>query len=63
LVSSHDEAVEAVQASTGLDREAIRASVEHRFAVGRMVEDYLGVYQRVVELHRASAEIEHDSAE
>ncbi len=53
LVSSHDEAVEAVQASTGLDREAIRASVEHRFAVGRMVEDYLGVYQRVVELHRA----------
>ena len=53
LVTSHDEAVEAVQAATGLDRGAIRASVEHRFAVGRMVEDYLGVYRRVVELHRA----------
>jgi glycosyltransferase involved in cell wall biosynthesis len=53
LVSSHEEAVAAVQASTRLDRQAIRASVEHRFAVGRMVEDYLRVYQRVVELDRA----------
>lgn len=53
LVSSLHEAVAAVRASTGLDRMAVRASVEHRFDANRMVDDYLAIYQRVVELDRA----------
>jgi hypothetical protein len=28
--------------------------VEGRFDVERMVDDYLGLYQRVVELHRST---------
>jgi glycosyltransferase involved in cell wall biosynthesis len=56
LVASHDEAVAAVKASHGVDRDAIRASVEHRFAVDRMVDSYLGAYLQVVELHRARQE-------
>jgi glycosyltransferase involved in cell wall biosynthesis len=53
LVGSLDDAVAAVQASTGLDRAAVRASVEHRFDSSRMVDDYLEVYRRVVALHGA----------
>ena len=53
LVSSVQEAVAAVRASAGLDRMAVRASVEHRFDANRMVDDYLAVYQRIVGLHRA----------
>ena len=52
LVGSLDEAVVAVHASGGMDRTAVRASVEHRFDSNRMVDDYLAVYHRVVELHR-----------
>ena len=52
LVGSLDEAVVAVHASAGMDRMAVRASVEHRFDSNRMVDDYLAVYHRVVELHR-----------
>ena len=52
LVTSVEEAMEAVQASSTIDRVAVRASVEHRFDVGRMVDEYLAVYRRVVEHHR-----------
>jgi len=52
LVDSQEEAVAAVHASATLDREAVRASVEERFDVERMVDDYLALYRRVVELHR-----------
>ena len=52
LVTSVEEAMEAVQASSTIDRVAVRASVEHRFEVGRMVDEYLAVYRRVVEHHR-----------
>jgi glycosyltransferase involved in cell wall biosynthesis len=52
LVDTQDEAVAAVPALRALDRAGVRASVEGRFDVERMVDDYLGVYQRVVELHR-----------
>ncbi len=52
LVDSLDDAVAAVQASGGLDRLTVRGSVEHRFDSNRMVDEYLAVYQRVVELHR-----------
>ena len=61
LVSSLDDAVGAVHASAGLDRTAVRASVEHRFDSSRMVDDYLAVYHRVVELHRSRRAAEaHD---
>jgi glycosyltransferase involved in cell wall biosynthesis len=52
LVGSLDEAVAAVCAAKGLDRAVVRASVEQRFDVNRMVDDYLALYRRVVELHR-----------
>jgi glycosyltransferase involved in cell wall biosynthesis len=52
LVDSQEEAVAAVQAAGTLDREAVRASVEERFDVERMVDDYLALYRRVVERHR-----------
>jgi glycosyltransferase involved in cell wall biosynthesis len=52
LVDTEQDAAAAVHASASLDRTAVRASVEGRFHVERMVDDYLAVYQRVVELHR-----------
>jgi glycosyltransferase involved in cell wall biosynthesis len=50
LVDTQDEAVSAVHAAEALDRAAVRASVEKRFGVDRMVDDYLALYQRVVEI-------------
>jgi glycosyltransferase involved in cell wall biosynthesis len=52
LVASIAEAVDAVDACGSLDRRAVRASVERRFDVGRMVEDYIRLYRHVVGLHR-----------
>ncbi len=52
LVATQEEAAAAIDAASYLDRAAVRASVEGRFGVERMVDDYLAVYQRVVELHR-----------
>ena len=52
LVNSVEEALAAVRASSSLDRTAVRASVEDRFDVDRMVDEYLAVYRRVVENHR-----------
>ena len=40
-----------------LDRAAVRASVERRFDVERMVDEYLEVYRRIVELHRARGSV------
>ncbi len=48
LVRSLDEAVAAVREVDGLDRAAVRASVERRFDVNRMVDDYLALYRRIV---------------
>jgi len=53
LVSSVDEAVGAVRAAAGMGGLAVRASVEHRFDSNRMCDDYLALYRRVVQLHRA----------
>ena len=53
LVATLDEAVDAVRASAGMDRLAVRASVEDRFDANRMVDDYLALYRRVIELHKA----------
>ncbi len=51
LVETQAEAVAAVHAAGALDRDAVRASVEGRFDVERMVDEYLALYQRVIELH------------
>ena len=51
LVDSPDEAVAAVAAAARLDRAAVRASVQGRFDVMRMVDDYIEVYHRVIDRH------------
>ena len=53
LVESVEEAVTAVERAAGIDRAGVRASVETRFDVDRMVDEYLAVYHRVVADHRA----------
>jgi glycosyltransferase involved in cell wall biosynthesis len=52
LVDTQEQAAAAVGASSSLDRAAVRASVAERFDADRMVDEYLAVYRRVVELHR-----------
>jgi glycosyltransferase involved in cell wall biosynthesis len=54
LVDTVAEAVAAVQASKALDRSAVRASVEGRFDVERMVDDYVTLYRQVVERDRTN---------
>jgi glycosyltransferase involved in cell wall biosynthesis len=54
LVDTQDEALDAVDASSSLDRAAVRASVEGRFDAERMVDDYVALYERVVALHRGT---------
>jgi glycosyltransferase involved in cell wall biosynthesis len=48
LVDTVDQAVAAVHASKTLDRKAVRASVERRFGVERMVDEYVTLYRQVV---------------
>lgn len=48
LVRGVDEAVAAVRSVQDLDRAAVRASVERRFDVKRMVDDYLALYRRIL---------------
>lgn len=52
LVDSLDEAVRAVGEARTLHRAAVRASVERRFDVSRMVEEYLTLYRRIVDPKR-----------
>src|SRR2546423_1263963 len=47
LVGGLDEAVAAVGRVEGLDRAAVRASVERRFPLNRMVHAYLALYPRI----------------
>jgi glycosyltransferase involved in cell wall biosynthesis len=49
LVDGVDAASSAVGTAAALDRAGIRAVVERRFGVDRMVEEYLSVYERVLE--------------
>ncbi len=51
LVDSVDEAAAVVDKAAAVDRLAVRNSVESRFSVDRMVDEYLDVYHRIVELH------------
>jgi len=53
LVESVEDAVAAVGAAGAVDRGAVRDSVVDKFDVERMVDDYLAVYQHVIDDHRA----------
>lgn len=53
LVSSVAEAVDAVRASSRMDRSVVRASVDQRFTCERMVDEYLALYWRVIDIHAA----------
>ncbi|HEY7565747.1 MAG TPA: glycosyltransferase family 1 protein [Acidimicrobiia bacterium] len=48
IVDDIDQAMAALEPVSGLDRVAVRGSVETRFDVGRMVEEYLAVYEQVL---------------
>jgi glycosyltransferase involved in cell wall biosynthesis len=48
LVANAEEAVAAVERAIALDRVACRRAAERRFSAGRMVDDYLGVYEQVL---------------
>ena len=48
LVNSVDEAAEAVQQVDAISREKCRESVEKRFSVDRMVDDYIEVYETIL---------------
>jgi glycosyltransferase involved in cell wall biosynthesis len=53
LVHGLSEAVAAVHAAGDMDRLLVRASVDQRFDVERMVDEYLDVYRHVVAQRRA----------
>ena len=48
LVDSIAEAVEAVTGIVELDAKGVRASVERRFDKGRMIDEYVTVYRRIL---------------
>jgi glycosyltransferase involved in cell wall biosynthesis len=48
IVDDVERALSAVGRVAGLDRIAVRASVEARFDVARMVDEYLAVYQQML---------------
>lgn len=50
LVASDEEALAAVKNAEGIDHARVRASVESRFDVMRMVDEYIAVYRRVLAL-------------
>lgn len=49
LVDTMDEAVDAVARAGDLDRAAVRQTVEQRFSVGRMAEQYLALYRSILD--------------
>jgi glycosyltransferase involved in cell wall biosynthesis len=56
LVASVEQSLQAVHAAENVDPAAIRASVEHRFDAGRMVDEYIAVYHRVLAEHALGRE-------
>ncbi|MEO8261168.1 MAG: glycosyltransferase family 4 protein [Pseudolysinimonas sp.] len=48
-VTDQDAAVAAVANAATLDRDLVRATAERRFGVDRMVEQYLAVYDRILQ--------------
>jgi glycosyltransferase involved in cell wall biosynthesis len=53
IVDSIEEAVEAVRRLPSLDRRQCRAIFEQRFSARRMCEDYLSVYERIIDQNSA----------
>ncbi len=51
IVGDIEEAVAAVPRAAALDRARIRRRAEERFSQGRMVEDYLRVYEAILREH------------
>jgi glycosyltransferase involved in cell wall biosynthesis len=49
LVDNHEEALAAVEQVATLDRAAVRRSVETRFHVDRMADEYLALYRRILD--------------
>ncbi len=48
LVDTAAEAVDAVRAAQALERSVVRASVERRFDVARMIDDYVRLYEDIL---------------
>jgi len=55
LVDGIDAAVEAVAGASSLDRRRVRRTIEDRFTHDRMVDEYIVVYQRVLESRATGA--------
>jgi mannose-6-phosphate isomerase-like protein (cupin superfamily) len=55
LVGSVDEAAEAVKKVDTISRKECRKSVEKRFSVDRMVDDYIKVYKTILEIRKNEA--------
>jgi glycosyltransferase involved in cell wall biosynthesis len=55
LVDGIEAAIEAVAAAAILDRRRVRRTIEDRFTHDRMVDEYIAVYQRVLELRAMGA--------
>lgn len=49
IVSNVEEAVAALGKISGIDRQCCRQTVEERFSVERMVDDYIKVYQQIID--------------
>jgi len=56
LINSVEEAAEAVQKVASISREKCRESVEKRFSVDRMVDDYIKVYETILEKCKLASE-------
>ena len=48
LVATPDEALSAIDDAAELNRDGVRRSIEDRFDAGRMVDDYLALYRRIL---------------
>jgi glycosyltransferase involved in cell wall biosynthesis len=57
LVDSLEGAVGAIDRARDLDRTAVRASVEQRFDVSRMVDEYLALYRRIIDPDRSLSSV------
>lgn len=55
LVNGVDQAAEAVQKLDSISRKKCRESAEKRFSVDRMVEDYIKVYETILEMRKREA--------
>jgi glycosyltransferase involved in cell wall biosynthesis len=55
VVGDLDQAVDATRGVDRLDRGACRSAFERRFSVKRMAEQYVGLYERVIDRERSIA--------